>query len=433
MTYMVPSISTQNEFLNINRWMRQMKNANSDYTGFWSYKCNMNSIASSIEYDTELPELQERYKHSYLKIYIPAIRSPSTSSDACLNVKRVAVFSPALAKNLPEYSLCGSPIPSSEATIKFRMPIKLPANIYDSNPACDFPSECSHLSSSGDIFPVVVNNGAYNARLYDFVWTPKLNYDSSGKYILQNWTNTTPTASTIRDCNGKYLGYIKHNTMKHVVYTQKPASEEMYFLSAFCYNGHILGWHGVKGNFPQLASKTVAVGDPSLTSTKECFMANFIDNSPRRIYDEINLKYRNTHGGASITDTGLYPIHKNAYIAAMTAKFWMAFLLPENDKQIEFKANYADDTNATVQYLKSEYAKGRNSYYYRIVPRRFEWVTNFSAGYRDSPLSSEMAVLDENDPYCTSTECINSKAENDLLNDYLRTNYTFGESTAGCI
>ena len=59
--------------------------------------------------------------------------------------------------------------------------------------------------------------------------------------------------------------------------------------------------------------------------------------------------------------------------------------------------------------------------------------TNFSAGYSDSPLSSEMAVLDENDPYCTSTECINSKAENDLLNDYLRTNYTFGESTSGCI
>ena len=125
MSYMVPSISSQNEFLNINKWMRQMKNVNADYTGFWSYKCNMNSVASSIEYDTELPELQERYKHSYLKIYVPAITSPSTSSDACLNVKRVAVFSPALAKSLPEYSLCGSSISSSEVSIKFRMPTKL--------------------------------------------------------------------------------------------------------------------------------------------------------------------------------------------------------------------------------------------------------------------------------------------------------------------
>ena len=304
-------------------------------------------------------------------------------------------------------------------------------SLLDEGIDCSFVKTVKNCPSG--VAVIVVNNGAYNARLYDFVWTPKLNYDSSGRYVFQNWTNTTPTASANRDCNGKYLGYIKHNTMKHVVYTQRPSSEEMYFLSAFCYNGHILGLHGVKGIFPQLASKTVAVGDPSLTSTRDCFMANFIDNSPRRLYDEINAKYRKTHGGASIVDNGLYPIHKNAYIAAMTAKFWMAFLLPENDKQTEFKAHYEYDTNATVQYLKGEYAKGRDSYYYRIVPRRFEWVTNFGTGYSDSPLSSEMAALDEKDPYCTDTDCLDSKTDNNALNDYLRTNYTFGESMSGCV
>ena len=430
MKYMYSANDEHNEFMNINRWMRQMKNGNANYTNYWDYKCNMTQVGSSIDYDNDFVEMQQRYKHANLKIYIPKAMH---SGSECLNVKRIAAFSPSLATTIRDYASCSSKISSSEASIKFRMPIKLPYNMYDSNPACNFPNECSYLSASGDIFPIVVNNGAYNARLYDFVWTPKLNYDSSGRYVFQNWTNTTPTASANRDCNGKYLGYIKHNTMKHVVYTQRPSSEEMYFLSAFCYNGHILGLHGVKGIFPQLASKTVAVGDPSLTSTRDCFMANFIDNSPRRLYDEINAKYRKTHGGASIVDNGLYPIHKNAYIAAMTAKFWMAFLLPENDKQTEFKAHYEDDTNATVQYLKSEYSKGRDSYYYRIVPRRFEWVTNFGTGYSDSPLSSEMAALDEKDPYCTDTDCLDSKTDNNALNDYLRTNYTFGESMSGCV
>ena len=443
MQYMVPSISSQNEFLNINKWMKQMKDADSDYTGFWSYKCNMNSISSSIEYDTELPELQERYKHAHLKIYIPAIRSPSTPSDACLNVKRVAVFSPALATRLSEYSMCGSSIPSGEASIKFRMPTKLPADIYDGNPSCIFPYECSYVSSN-DLFPVIVNNGIYNARLFDFVWTPKLEYNTSTTphtYLFKNWINTTSSAPAYANCNGRYLGYIKHNTMKHVIYTQDPKSEELYFLSAFCYNGHIVGYHGVKGIFPQLASKTVPIGDPTKISTKDCFMNGFVDaNSISFLYNDINRKYRNKYG-SDILDNSLFSIHKNAYIAAMTAKFWMAYLLPVEEDTINhkndqktFKANYTNLTNPTVQYIRNEYLKGKDSYYYRVVPRRFEWITDFGAGYIDSPVSSEMTVLNENDPFCTGTECINEHSNNDRLNSFLLTNYSIGENTAaGCV
>ena len=444
MQYMVPSLSEQNEFLNIHKWMKQMKDIDSDYTGFWSYKCNMNSMTSNIEYDTELPELQERYKYANLKIYIPAITSPSTSADACLNVKRVAIFSPALATSLSEYSLCGSTIPSGEASIQFRMPVKLPAGVYDGNPSCTFPYECSSVSSS-DLFPVIVNNGVYNARLFDFVWTPKLEYDTSTTpktYHFKNWINTSSSSSANRNCNGRYLGYIKHNTMKHVIYTQDPKSEELYFLSAFCYNGHIVGYHGVKGIFPQIQSKTVPVGDTTKISTKDCFARGFInDDFVRRIYEDIDRKYRKYTGGTtSIADTGMFPIHKNAYIAAMTAKFWMAFLLPveedtinhENDQKT-FKANYTDTTNATVKYIRNEYLKGDNSNYYRVVPRRFEWVTDFGNGYIDSPVSSEMTALDADDPFCTATECQNGKTYNDTLNNFLVTNYGIGERTSGCV
>ena len=91
-----------------------------------------------------------------------------------------------------KYAGCTA-ISRSEAAIKFRMPTKLPANIYDSNPDCIFPYECGHTASS-DIFPVVLNNGIYNARLYDFVWSPKIERNSAGKYIFKNWVNTASPA-----------------------------------------------------------------------------------------------------------------------------------------------------------------------------------------------------------------------------------------------
>ena len=221
--------------------------------------------------------------------------------------------------------------------------------------------------------------------------------------------------------------------MKHVIYTQDPKSEELYFLSAFCYNGHIVGYHGVKGIFPQLLSKTVSIGDPTKVSTRDCFMNGFVDaNSITFLYNDINRKYRNKYG-ADILDNDLFPVHKNAYIAAMTAKFWMAFLLPEENDQKDFQLHYDNSAHATIKRIKNEYSKGRDSKYYRVVPRRFEWVTDFGSGYMDSPLSSEMTVLNDNDPFCTGTECQNNKSNNDTLNNYLVTNYSIGESTSGCV
>ena len=117
----------------------------------------------------------------------------------------------------------------------------------------------------------------------------------------------------------------------------------------------------------------------------------------------------------------------------MTAKFWMAFLLPEENDQKDFQEHYDNSANATVQRIKNEYSKGMDSKYYRVVPRRFEWVTDFGSGYIDSPLSSEMTVLDNDDPFCTGTECRNNKSNNDTLNNFLFTNYSIGESTGGCV
>ena len=328
-------------------------------------------------------------------------------------------------------------VPSSEASIRFRMPTQLPANVYDSNPPCIFPYECSYVSTY-DFFPIIANNGVYNARLYDFVWTPKLDYDTTTtpkKYLFKNWTNTSPgTTSANKNCNGRYLGYIKHNTMKHVIYTQDPKSEELYFLSAFCYNGHIVGYHGIRGIFPQSLIKTVPEGDPTRISTKSCFKNGFVDNTTMQLlYEDINRKYRAKYGTDMPADVGLYPIHKNEYIAAMTVKFWMAFLLPEDNDQKDFQANYTHPTNATFQRIRNEYSKNIDSKYYRVVPRRFEWVTDFGSGYVDSPLSSEMTILDENDPFCTGTECQNWKIRNDGLNNYLMTNYNIGERDSPCV
>ena len=409
-SYMIPSTDDRNEFLNVYNWVSNINYKERNYTGKWAYKCNLSKTKSSILKASKEPFFQERYKNSKLVIFIPVLLYAND------NVKHISLFSPKLAF---EYAKDNGYTDSEarnlikdDVNISFRIPTTIPYELryMDSSVYSIRDTEkLSYPDTFRDDYPMIIYNGKSSQRVYKIV-------DKINNEIGWDITSSKVTDKQ-RDCNGKYIGYIKHNTMKHTMYTEATNSEDIYFLSAYCYNGYIFGYNGMKIKFAQDSQNTISSDSKDIVSTPSCFVSDFNDNLPSAIYNYMVDKY------TSISETNdLYPIHKNSYIASMFVKYWKAHLLPEEDKQNYFINNYdksTADTDETINYIYEQYEKGKEGRYYRILPRRVDWISNTynNISSYENPTIYDLTMLDLDDPYCKKDKCRNKILESNRFNE----------------
>jgi len=295
---------------------------------------------------------------------------PNYYNDIIKNFKNIELFSPYLAKQYAEknnikYDKNKDMLDNDE--IRFRFPVVYPDGF------------------SFEKIPVIVYNGVNASyRLYRFEWN---------KYDNQDWGQIEQYPHTIgKNCSGKYYGTIKHNSTKHIMYTDSPLSNIQTFASLYCYDGRIFGFHAFQTQFLQdivltdnntkkiLLSPTKN-GDTLAYENYYNKKAEFDKSDKSADFEYFSGENEDKCG---IDDPGC-GVAKNAYVASMMMKYWSKHLLPEQVEQSEFMVNFnpKTDTHYTtaessiVKKVLSRYASGRNGYYYRVVERDTEWITGF--------------------------------------------------------
>lgn len=382
---------TKNEFLNIENWVSRLKKDNENYTGMWSWKANLSKIKSITVKDSTNRLAQESYKNSKLLIFIPKL------IDGNKNLRHIALFSPYLAKSM---GAGDDIVPSSEENIKFRY-------LFD--------IDHSDLINNEQYAITVYNGISSSSRLYWFEWEKNDNKD---------WTQTAQITHHIgsRNCNGKYFGYIKHNSTKHIMYTPEPTSSNQVFASLFCYDGRIFGFHAFRSNIYQEESLTDS-------NTKSILLSNNVYG-----YDGAKQAYEFMKSYFSTLDlkndyfSDEFDVYcegpKNAYVFSMMAKYWQSHILPLEQQQEYFAQYYRPGIdldyriveNKIVKEIMENYAKGNKGFYYRILPRRADWISGVSALDTIDNIY-DVAIVNNDDPYCLNTECLQQKANSDALNE----------------
>lgn len=385
----------RNEFENITNWISTLVEDNQNFTGQWEWKANMSKSYFRGITQTTAGDMQRRYRNAELLVFIQKLSETGSKATEYkkINARRIALFSPFLARQ--KYGDILS-LNDDEKNIKFRYPFKIDADDYD---------------NSNDPFPVVLFNGLSSARVYRFEWEK-----NDGDWTETNNANINRHQIGTRNCNGKYVGYIAHNTMKHTMYTENPlANGKIYFTSQFCYDGRIFGYKTIKVGFAQ--NTILTDSDTSrifLNPTKNG------DHFAEILFDAKIRELNATEAGRRYVDSDDFnTIEQMSYIGGMMMKYWKAHILPTDDEIATFMANYnpATDTspdrasNEMVKLILQRYKDGSSGKYYRVVPRRAEWVTG--TAYNSITSIDQLAELDDVDPYCEQTECKTKKANAD--------------------
>ena len=398
MQYIIARDEERNEFLNVYHWLIDLQYPERNYTGEWGYKCNLSAKNSTISSNiSKMSAIHERYKNTTLSVYIPLI------SDNDTNIKRIAIFSPMLALSFATdkgyTSARARSIILDNTTIKFRIPLKLKNALRYKG--VSGATESNYPNSQFDDYPMILNDGFQQYRIYSF---------ENALAGNTTWQTASPVASaSTRDCNGVYTGYIKHNTLKHVMYSETPTSEMVHFISAYCYNGRIFGYYGIDATFKQDADRTIIPSDDNANNTPLCFLSN-LNNTllPAKIHDYIKLQY------PTLINNNLYPLQKNSYIMAMFIQYWKSYIQPQQEDKEYFIENSTKATasaDAKINEILNAYTTGKQSKYFRIAPRRVDWIIN-SITHNDNfiePTKKDYGMLNANDPYCTGTACMNQK------------------------
>jgi hypothetical protein len=106
------------------------------------------------------------------------------------------------------------------------------------------------------------------------------------------------------------------------------------------------------------------------------------------------------------------------------AKYWQSHILPLEQQQEYFAQYYRPGIdldyrivkNKIVKEIMENYAKGNKGFYYRILPRRADWISGVSALDTIDNIY-DVAIVNNDDPYCLNTECLQQKANSDALNE----------------
>ena len=405
MPYIMARDEERNEFLNVYRWLIDLQYPERNYTGEWGYKCNLSMKNSSLSSNaSKMTTIQERYKNTTLSVYIPLV------SDNNTNIKRIAIFSPNLALSFASGNGYTNPVARNiildNTNIKFRIPLQLSGTLRyktSSTTATNYPN------APLDDYPMILHDGFEKYRVYSF--------ENSLTEENKIWQTTAPVKTTsTKDCNGIYTGYIKHNTLKHIMYSETPTSEKLHFISAYCYNGHIFGYYGLDATFAQDQSRTIIPNDDNINNTPLCFLSNLHTSSlPADINTYILSKY------SDLQNTNLYPLQKNSYIMAMLIQYWKTYLQPQREDKEYFIENSTKATagaDENINSIHQAYQAGKRSKYFRIVPRRVDWIIANSRHNDDfiEPTNKDYGKLNTNDPYCEKTECRNKITTSNTFN-----------------
>ena len=95
---------------------------------------------------------------------------------------------------------------------------------------------------------------------------------------------------------------------------------------------------------------------------------------------------------------------------AMLIQYWKAYLQPQQEDKEYFMKNSTKataGTDAKINGIYQAYQAGKQSKYFRVVPRRVDWVISGDTHNNDfiEPTNEDYGKLNTNDPYCEKTEC----------------------------
>ena len=99
---------------------------------------------------------------------------------------------------------------------------------------------------------------------------------------------------------------------------------------------------------------------------------------------------------------------------AMFIQYWKSYIQPQQEDKEYFIENSTKATasaDAKINEILNAYTTGKQSKYFRIAPRRVDWIIN-SITHNDNfiePTKKDYGMLNANDPYCTGTACTNQK------------------------
>ena len=381
--YILSNDDTRNEFLNIENWMSTIKDDSMNFTGMWKWKANLSKVKSIAVKDSTLKTAHTMYKNARLLVFIPKL------IDNDKNLKHIALFSPYLAR------LMGADtdiVTDDEKDIKFRYMLDI---------------DKDDLIGNKQYAMVVYDGISSSSRLYRFEWEKG---DNEG---IEEKAQSTHTIGT-RNCNGKYFGYIEHNTTKHIMYTPEPTNSNQVFASLFCYDGRIFGFHAFRSNIYQNEDLTDDLTKDILLEKNENNYNGARDayEIMKEHFDTLDLKNDYFSDSFDLYKEG----PKNAYLYSMMAKYWQAHILPTSEEQEKFIKYYKTKIgNEYVTEIIKRYAEGNKGYYYRILPRRADWISGISAIETINDIY-DIKYIDENDPYCRNTSCLQKKQISDQLN-----------------
>jgi hypothetical protein len=198
------------------------------------------------------------------------------------------------------------------------------------------------------------------------------------------------------------------------MYTPEPTNSNQVFASLFCYDGRIFGFHAFRSNIYQNEDLTDDLTKDILLEKNENNYNGARDayEIMKEHFDTLDLKNDYFSDSFDLYKEG----PKNAYLYSMMAKYWQAHILPTNEEQEKFIKYYKTKIgNEYVTEIIKRYAEGNKGYYYRILPRRADWISGISAIETINDIY-DIKYIDENDPYCRNTSCLQKKQISDQLN-----------------
>ena len=106
---------------------------------------------------------------------------------------------------------------------------------------------------------------------------------------------------------------------------------------------------------------------------------------------------------------------------AMLIQYWKTYLQPQReDKEyfIENSIKVTASADVKINNIHKEYKASTRSKYFRIAPRRVDWIIASDKHNDDftEPTNKDYGKLNTDDPYCEKTECRNQITTSNTFN-----------------
>jgi hypothetical protein len=338
----------------VDDWLLTLQYDNKNYTGEWRWDCGLSRQNSQFVTRKTSTNQQLHQKDITLMILIAYSKVDDTANIEI--AEKISLFSPYLAKQYIAQNKLSYDI-KAISDVRFR--IVKDVKIFQQYP-----------------FLIYYSDRGYSEKLYSLSWSQN----------TQNWDENFTNRTIARNCNSAYAGSIKHNSLKHIMYTPTTDSQDIYFASLYCYDGVIYGYYASKLNI------TLDNKDSNI----DCYLrdANLDEISSFRCVAN-NVKFE-----CPTCSTNNNHFYKNTRIASFLMKYWSQYNIPNEPIKTDFENQYPNLNNQTVSYVLSAY-KSENGNYSLPVKRQASWI--FGKG--EIMNLGDFTILDNLDPYCKTSAC----------------------------